>query len=800
MADVIIDFIVNTQQLDSAIATLEKTGQIDAKVAEGFKQTNAAISQQSAALKKTAQDMRGPITSLDQLDKRTKKFVSEFIKGFEEGVKNELLLAKKEIDGLRAKFDETGKTGAKATNSLKQELKSLTQQIAQAKATGGPIDPAMIKRAGELKDAIADANAEIANAGSDTRGLDNLIGTVSAVAGGFAVLQGSAALFGDESEETQKALVRLNATMAVLQGLQQVQNALQKEGAITKVADASATALQVVQQRIYTLVTGQATAATTAFKIALASTGIGLIVVALGALVVALATYTRNSREAAEATGELRGAVKNLGEELDKSTESISRNTQREIIDLKKAGAEESQLIQARIDGLQNQTDAIQAAYDRDKAILDKGLGDAEERQKLDEALTKRKAQLVNNRIELQELELDKQKALEDEQNQLAEDRKKREQEALEAQRTRIQDSIARLKTEQLLVDEGTITYNRLQAAIVTLEGQYNALGKTAAQAALATASAAKEAERLTRDQSSTVDATLNKLEKGTIDTSKALLGVSASAAVVIQDQLQTTEESLQEFLARVIPQVQTGLQALSTIGSGLNAIAQEQMNNQQILIDQEKEKVAGLLEAGAITEKEAEQRNARLERQEKQAQARAAQRQKQLAIFQAVVNTAQAVVQALGSAPPPANFALAAVVGALGAAQIAAIASRPVPKFFKGKKDNYEGMGIVGESGSELVTQGGRMFVASKPTMVYLGKKDKVYTPAETRAMLPKVVKSDMKRVPEKVNGFDYAKMASLMPKPESTVVNIDRDFIRESVADGLRNSNYYNRRYSSK
>ena len=60
--------------------------------------------------------------------------------------------------------------------------------------------------------------------------------------------------------------------------------------------------------------------------------------------------------------------------------------------------------------------------------------------------------------------------------------------------------------------------------------------------------------------------------------------------------------------------------------------------------------------------------------------QKKAAQREKKMNIFNAIVNTASAVVKALGSAPPPLNFGLAAIVGGLGAAQIAGIASTPIP------------------------------------------------------------------------------------------------------------------------
>ena len=55
MADqVVIEFIVDTTQIESAIDLLEKIGQVDAKTAADFKKANAEINKQSSAIKATA--------------------------------------------------------------------------------------------------------------------------------------------------------------------------------------------------------------------------------------------------------------------------------------------------------------------------------------------------------------------------------------------------------------------------------------------------------------------------------------------------------------------------------------------------------------------------------------------------------------------------------------------------------------------------------------------------------------------------------------------------------------------------
>jgi hypothetical protein len=58
---------------------------------------------------------------------------------------------------------------------------------------------------------------------------------------------------------------------------------------------------------------------------------------------------------------------------------------------------------------------------------------------------------------------------------------------------------------------------------------------------------------------------------------------------------------------------------------------------------------------------------------------------QKAAAVAQATISAALAVAQALGSAPPPLNFALAAAAGVAGAINVGVIAASPPPKFHSG-------------------------------------------------------------------------------------------------------------------
>ena len=141
----------------------------------------------------------------------------------------------------------------------------------------------------------------------------------------------------------------------------------------------------------------------------------------------------------------------------------------------------------------------------------------------------------------------------------------------------------------------------------------------------------------------------------------------------------------------------------------------------------------------------------------------------------------------------------VAAIYAALAALEAGIIASKPIPQFFRGKTGNYEGPGVVADMGSEIVERKGRMYLYTKPTQTYLGATDKVYTASQTRAMLHNTDTGRMQIQQGSSEKFDYAKFGAAIPK-NSININIDKDFISESVANGLQTVNYKDRRYSSK
>lgn len=184
-----------------------------------------------------------------------------------------------EVTAEQKKLNATisDKAPINSIRGLTQEYKRLVSEAIQA-GENTDIGKNFLKQAGEVKDRIGDLQATVKAFGSDTAVFDGIIGGVQGVAAGFEIAQGAAALFGNENEDVQKALLKVNAAMAIANGLQQIQALLQKESAFRIQAT-------TIAQRAYNLVVGQSTGLLRAFKIALAGTGIGLAVIGIQKLV-----------------------------------------------------------------------------------------------------------------------------------------------------------------------------------------------------------------------------------------------------------------------------------------------------------------------------------------------------------------------------------------------------------------------------------------------------------------------------------------------------------------------------------
>jgi hypothetical protein len=319
---IIIEFIGDASKLAPAIDVLENLGQIDAKAAQSFRNSNAELAKRETTLKKVTAEEHKQVKTLKDVEKAMDSLANSFIEGFQEGIVDSLAEAgvsvkdfEKSLKGLSNQTD----TAASSQDSLKKQLREMTAQLAQLEVQekrNTKEYAELVDQAGKVKDAIADAGDAISNAGSDTKGLDNLISLAGGVAGGFAVAQGGMALFGDESEEMQKTLLKVNAAMAILQGLQQIQDLMSKRQFASLSALIGLQRVQVIQTNLQTAAESKnvvvrwiAVKAQTALNAVMAANPIFLVIGAIAAMSAALAYFSDGAEKAKEKQNELNKSI-----------------------------------------------------------------------------------------------------------------------------------------------------------------------------------------------------------------------------------------------------------------------------------------------------------------------------------------------------------------------------------------------------------------------------------------------------------------------------------------------------------
>ena len=226
-----------------------------------------------------------PIT-LEGATKKVKEFTSEILKVGASGGNIDVVTKKMEAflntlpDDIRNNvLDQLGNDASRLANTIDKptaRLRELKRLILTE------TDPVVIKRlqieAGKLQDEIGDTNELIKALSSDTFFADTLVEGVQSATGVFATFQGVTGLLAEDQQAFAEASAKAQSALALLQGVQQISNALKKEDNII-------TRAQIVAQRAYALVVGESTGAMKGFRIALASTGIGALILAIGLLV-----------------------------------------------------------------------------------------------------------------------------------------------------------------------------------------------------------------------------------------------------------------------------------------------------------------------------------------------------------------------------------------------------------------------------------------------------------------------------------------------------------------------------------
>ena len=216
------------------------------------------------------------------------------------------------------------------------------------------------------------------------------------------------------------------------------------------------------------------------------------------------------------------------------------------------------------------------------------------------------------------------------------------------------------------------------------------------------------------------------KIEKEIIDLKIQLLDIYDNADQAAEakrlERIRNTEKAVSDSVAAIGDIVSVSFdRRISKIDDEIeaNEVATEAKLRNFRGTDEERQQI----------EEAAEQRRKQLEKKRREDMIKKAKFEKAIAIAQAVIGTAAAVIEQ-GVVTPAAILA-----GVLGAIQIAVIAAEPIPQYKHGKgaNDNYEGAAVVGDGGRKEVIYNPKtkkvQVTPSTPTVTNVLKDDMVFS-----------------------------------------------------------------------
>jgi hypothetical protein len=259
-------------------------------------------------------------------------------------------------------IENVGKDAKKTDGSfvnLRKELKQLTIQLQN-------LDPAskefetVAKRAGQIKEQMRGVADAINDADPEKFG-GKFQRTAEGIAGAFSAVTGAQALFGQQSEEIEKQMLKVQGAIALTQGISAMKElkndatdlAMSIKGTVVnafkslttaEMINATETGSLTLLQKGYAIAVGTSTGAMKAFRIALAATGIGLLVVALGFLVEKMISYMSSTDDATKAQDRLTASTKRFNAERDRMNKRLNDSIEFEKNYAKAVGASEEKI------------------------------------------------------------------------------------------------------------------------------------------------------------------------------------------------------------------------------------------------------------------------------------------------------------------------------------------------------------------------------------------------------------------------------------------------------------------------
>ena len=723
-------------EITKANDTLVKEAKDTSKeVADEFKKIGAAAAaafsgtQVKAALDQLNKESDKLTANLKELQKEQLQLVASgnrVSKAYQDNAKAQAVL-KSQISQVNAEQAELNRTFGQTEQKQKTltgQLRGLKQELALLEEQGKDNTDEFNKllfAAAKLEDQIGDTRERVRVLASDTFKFDAAVGATQALASGFEVAQGAAALFGSEGKELQEVIAKTTAVTAIANGVNDLANQITGQGPLKL-------ALYAAGQKAVAVATAISTGAISAFRVALAATGIGLFITGVAILVDRLrdaaanqASFNRSlelSKTAAEgsrkalqdlqnvtldaltrqriATGDLTQVEADRQQLIKETTDNIQKNINVEIGAQTKA-AEEQTRISAQL-AKSREADARSAARTGQEIA-------SAETQRLEKQLATQESNLKASQSRVTALRIQENSAVAQINGAFAkEEQAKRNEEAQKAAEERAKQAKAdaeaiakaerdtfntlRQETAALQKDFDQQVADERKKNEAKLQAELTDLADTSLQTQLDTRLAFLQ--RLEIEEGSSLDRRINIIELEAkirqANIKEQVADVKKANELIALDEAQTQQKIREERDKSKKKAIDDAFEiANATLDLFGSIIQLQQIQSDQRIeqIDAASQKELEAIDKSAQTEAEKQRQrdalNLRTQRQIAAEKTKQAQNEKTLAIFTAVINTAAEVTKNI------ANPVLAAITAAAGLAQIAIISSQPIPRFKKG-------------------------------------------------------------------------------------------------------------------
>lgn len=238
--------LLNLSRANSGAAEAgEKMRMVLSLVGTGCEMNENALQSLETEYSRITTLMNGAYKAGNEAEYQSLKEKAEAIKGeivVRRSVLKDLRAQSNAIEELATKIESERSVVEKAANehvTLRTQIRNLKEEMASLVANGIDENSEAYKKLanelGRLQDIQGDIQSQGSVLANDEAQFAGMLSGLQGLVGGFTAAQGAVALFGDENEELQKIMLKVQSLMSITMGLQQVAQTLNKDSAFSLV-------------------------------------------------------------------------------------------------------------------------------------------------------------------------------------------------------------------------------------------------------------------------------------------------------------------------------------------------------------------------------------------------------------------------------------------------------------------------------------------------------------------------------------------------------------------------------------